>query len=229
MCGTSRRATCERSMEGHKDEVLSVCARPAVGQCASGSGDGTVKLWDARATNANTNSLSPAASHASSVGSGSVNWINCVSVDPTDSWLVCGGSMPLSLWHLRSLLPTTAFPTPGECVYDAVFDGDAVISVGSSSTIRHWFLTGREKKAVGSSSSSSLFSLAVGGRGDKQILSAAGDTNSIDIFASFCFHGMSFTFGWVTMCGNVVSCFISFLNDTSHNIIVIIYFFSFFC
>lgn len=97
-------------LRGHTDYVHCVKAFPqSRHQLATGSEDGSVRLWDAR-TLRSTAQFVPAAGNGPHFRS----WIACLDVNESEDWLVCGGGQPLSLWHLRAGTRAGFFGPPGE-------------------------------------------------------------------------------------------------------------------
>ncbi|KAG8140606.1 hypothetical protein E2320_003275 [Naja naja] len=93
-------------------------------------------------------------------------WISCLATD--SDWMVCGGGPTLTLWHLRSVTPTTIFPLP-QCQQQAMFYQDLILSAGHSPTINHLQISG-------------------------EALTAAGSSHFIDVFTNFGYRAFSLIF-----------------------------------
>uniref|UniRef100_A0A8B9VEK9 Uncharacterized protein n=1 Tax=Anas zonorhyncha TaxID=75864 RepID=A0A8B9VEK9_9AVES len=57
-------------------------------------------------------------------------WIRCLATD--SDWMVCGGGPALTLWHLRSVTPTTVFPLPPGQQH-VLFHQDLVLTAAGNS------------------------------------------------------------------------------------------------
>uniref|UniRef100_A0A8C7WSM0 THO complex 6 n=1 Tax=Oryzias sinensis TaxID=183150 RepID=A0A8C7WSM0_9TELE len=108
-------------LHGHTDYVHCLCMREREAELLSGGEDGVVRMWDSR---------TGGCVHCLEVHKYEVcarpqhgKWISCLTTD--SDWMVCGGGPALSLWHLRSLSPTSVFPLSG-CQRHAAFHQDTV-------------------------------------------------------------------------------------------------------
>lgn len=55
------------------------------------------------------------------------HWIGCVAVDTTGDWLVCGGSMSPTIYHLSTLSKVASLQVPSDVVTQtAIFVKDRV-------------------------------------------------------------------------------------------------------
>ncbi len=121
------------TLRGHTDMVHCVAAYPVTpGRCATASEDGTVRLWDCRASQTAAQTLTPPRPAAASTKSSPrLPWMACVDVDPGENFVVCGGGASLALWHtrgptlVRSLASTSA---DGHAIHPQFvrFDGSQV-------------------------------------------------------------------------------------------------------
>jgi len=181
------------TFSGHTDAVYAV-ALAAGGRLLSASEDGTVRVWDSK-TAKSVGVLDPTSLTAfdektfagGSAAAAKRSWIDCMAVDPTGNWMVCGGGNKcLSLWNVPSLTATAAMPSPGtpQCV---LFDGDRVIAVGNESYVYHWKPTGKLTYRT-RSSSTSLFAAAAwkasgaGSASADPLVVVAGNSAYIDFY-----------------------------------------------
>ncbi|XP_072272999.1 THO complex subunit 6 [Pyxicephalus adspersus] len=112
----------------------------------------------------------------------------------TDSdWMVCGGGPMLSLWHLRSVTPTTIFPIQ-ESQQKVMFYQDLILCAGHSPHINHCQING-EIRAQIPSTPSSIYSLCINETSqENKVLTAAGSSSRIDVFTNFRYRAFSLTF-----------------------------------
>ncbi|XP_075784894.1 THO complex subunit 6 isoform X3 [Pelodiscus sinensis] len=120
--------TFTHEFRGHNDYVHCLALRDQYQECLSGSEDGTVRMWDLR-TGAQVQVIEV---HKYEECSRPQNgkWIRCLATDC--DWMVCGGGPALTLWHLRSVTPTTVFPLP-HCQQHVMFYQDLVLTAAGSS------------------------------------------------------------------------------------------------
>nr|ACO15514.1 THO complex subunit 6 homolog [Caligus clemensi] len=101
------------TLKGHDNYIHSASLCPVAGLIASGSEDGSVRLWDARKKNPQVNKLLPHKNEELSrpkLG----KWIGAVAL--SSDWLACGGGPRGSLWHLRSMSPNAVLPPESQSV-----------------------------------------------------------------------------------------------------------------
>ncbi|XP_058036418.1 THO complex subunit 6 homolog isoform X2 [Ahaetulla prasina] len=132
-----------REFQGHTDYIHCLALREQLRECLSGSEDGTVRLWDLR-TGGQVQSIEV---HKYEECNRPQNgkWISCLATD--SDWMVCGGGPALTLWHLRSVTPTTVFPLPS-CQQQVMFYQDLILSAGHSPTINHLQISGEVKAQI---------------------------------------------------------------------------------
>jgi len=182
------KGVCIGAYSGHTDNVYCVSMLSPTSFC-SGSEDGTVKVWDARSPNClHTYDPSTGTEVASSTerkqpSSTSKRWINCMAVDESQSWMVCGGGQHcLYLYHLASMSVTATMPTAGT-PQAVVFDADRIVSVGNERYVYQWSKSGKYKGRT-ETHSSSLFGVSVArkAKSGENVLAVAGNTPKIDLF-----------------------------------------------
>ncbi|XP_026538112.1 THO complex subunit 6 homolog isoform X2 [Notechis scutatus] len=118
-------------------------------------------------------------------------WISCLATD--SDWMVCGGGPALTLWHLRSVTPTTIFPLP-QCQQQAMFYQDLILSAGHSPTINHLQISG-EVKAQIPCLPRCVHSISINERSaEHKVLTAAGSSHFIDVFTNFGYRAFSLIF-----------------------------------
>ncbi|XP_068779387.1 THO complex subunit 6 homolog isoform X3 [Struthio camelus] len=176
-------------LRGHRDYVHCLALREQLHQCLSGGEDGTVRLWDLR-TGAQVQVIEV---HKYEECSRPQNgkWIRCLATD--SDWMVCGGGPALTLWHLRSVTPTTVFPLP-PCQQHVLFYQDLLLAGGQGPALHQLQLSG-ELKARVPCSPRTLLSLCLNERSpEHKVLTAAGSSPKIDVFTNLGYRAFSLTF-----------------------------------
>ncbi|RVE70042.1 hypothetical protein OJAV_G00084210 [Oryzias javanicus] len=120
-------------LHGHTDYVHCLCMREREAELLSGGEDGAVRMWDSR-TGRCVHCLEVHKYEACARPQHG-KWISCLTTD--SDWMVrrpvrrsgVRGAPALSLWHLRSLSPTSVFPLSG-CQRQVAFHQDAILAVG---------------------------------------------------------------------------------------------------
>uniref|UniRef100_A0A670YV92 THO complex subunit 6 n=1 Tax=Pseudonaja textilis TaxID=8673 RepID=A0A670YV92_PSETE len=174
---------------GHTDYIHCLALREQLRECLSGSEDGTVRLWDLRIGG----QVQSIAVHKYEECRRPQNgkWISCLATD--SDWMVCGGGPALTLWHLRSVTPTTVFPLP-QCQQQAMFYQDLILSAGHSPTINHLQISG-EVKAQIPCLPRCVHSISINERSaEHKVLTAAGSSHFIDVFTNFGYRAFSLIF-----------------------------------
>ncbi|XP_072705266.1 THO complex subunit 6 isoform X2 [Ciconia boyciana] len=120
--------TFTHELRGHRDYVHCLALREQLPQCLSGGEDGTVRLWDLRS--GSQVQLIEVHKYEECSRPQNGKWIRCLATD--SDWMVCGGGPALTLWHLRSVTPTTVFPL-SSCQHHVLFHQDLVLTVGGNS------------------------------------------------------------------------------------------------
>ncbi|XP_030330584.1 THO complex subunit 6 homolog isoform X2 [Strigops habroptila] len=115
-------------LRGHRDLVHCLALRDLPPHVLSGGEDGTVRLWDLRSGTQVQVIEVHKYEECSRPNHG--KWIRCLATD--SDWMVCGGGPALTLWHLRSVTPTTVFPLPPR-QHHALFHQDLVLTVAGNS------------------------------------------------------------------------------------------------
>uniref|UniRef100_A0A3Q0QPU1 THO complex 6 n=1 Tax=Amphilophus citrinellus TaxID=61819 RepID=A0A3Q0QPU1_AMPCI len=118
-------------------------------------------------------------------------WISCVTTD--SDWMLCGGGPSLSLWHLRSLSPTSIFNLSG-CQRQAAFHQDMILAVGEGAFVSHCLLGG-EVKAQIPCTAQSLNTLQFNSNStEHRVLTVGGSNNNIDVFTNLSYRAFSLSF-----------------------------------
>uniref|UniRef100_A0A8C7E2C4 THO complex subunit 6 n=1 Tax=Naja naja TaxID=35670 RepID=A0A8C7E2C4_NAJNA len=171
-----------REFHGHTDYIQCLALREQLRECLSGSEDGTVRLWGKCLLCRQTLECSRPQNG---------KWISCLATD--SDWMVCGGGPTLTLWHLRSVTPTTIFPLP-QCQQQAMFYQDLILSAGHSPTINHLQISG-EVKAQIPCLPRCVHSISINERSaEHKALTAAGSSHFIDVFTNFGYRAFSLIF-----------------------------------
>uniref|UniRef100_A0A8D3DDW8 THO complex subunit 6-like n=1 Tax=Scophthalmus maximus TaxID=52904 RepID=A0A8D3DDW8_SCOMX len=160
-------------LQGHSDYVHCVSVRDRESEILSGGEDGAVRMWGDCAR--------------PQYG----KWISCLTTD--SDWMLCGGGPSLSLWHLRSLSPTSTFPLTG-CQRQAAFHQDMILAVGDGASVSHCLLAG-EVKAQIPCSPQSLNTLQLNtNSSEHQVLTVGGSSSHIDVFTNLSYRAFSLSF-----------------------------------
>ncbi|XP_006000935.1 THO complex subunit 6 homolog [Latimeria chalumnae] len=175
--------------EGHMDYIHCLSLREQFRECLSGSEDGTVRLWDLR-TGGLVQSIE-VHKYQECTRPQYGKWISCLTTD--SDWMLCGGGPALTLWHLRSVTPTTVFPLPG-CQKQVMFYQELILSAGDSPMIHHSQISGDIKAQI-PCTPPSIYSLSINEQSQEhKVLTAAGSSSKIDVFTNFGYRAFSLTF-----------------------------------
>ncbi|XP_072127971.1 THO complex subunit 6 homolog isoform X4 [Mobula birostris] len=135
--------TFTRTLKGHSDYVHCLTLRDP-NECISGSEDGSVRLWDLRIAS-QVQMIEPHKYEQCSRPQYG-KWIGCLTTTDSD-WMVCGGGPALTLWHLRSVTPTTVYQLQG-CQQQVTLHQDLILAAGEGGLISHCQITGEVKSQV---------------------------------------------------------------------------------
>ncbi|XP_035385014.1 THO complex subunit 6 homolog isoform X2 [Electrophorus electricus] len=160
--------TFKSVLQGHKDYIHCLSFREREGELLSGGEDGAVRIWDARTGQT----------------------VHCIEVFKYE---LCGGGPALSLWHLRSMSPTSVFSLAG-CQREAVFYQDLILTVGEGPYVSHCVPGGTVKAQI-PSSSPSLNTLTLNlNSNEHRVMTTAGSSDQIDVFTNFSYRAFSLSF-----------------------------------
>ncbi|KAM8962427.1 THO complex subunit 6 [Pelodytes ibericus] len=177
------------TLEGHKDSIHCLALRAHQRECVSGSEDGSVRLWDLR-SGVQTHKIE-VYKYEECARPQYGKWIGCLATD--SDWMVCGGGPMLSLWHLRSMTPTTIFPIQ-ESQQQVLFYQDMILCAGQAPSINHCQING-EIRAQIPSTPHCVYSLSINEVSqENKVLTAAGSSSKIDVFTNFRYRAFSLTF-----------------------------------
>ncbi|XP_063286991.1 THO complex subunit 6 homolog [Pelobates fuscus] len=181
--------TFTMTLEGHKDYIHCLALRDHHRECVSGSEDGSVRLWDLR-SGTQTHKIE-VYKYEECARPQYGKWISCLATD--SDWMVCGGGPMLSLWHLRSMTPTTIFPIQ-DSQQQVHFYQDMILCAGQAPYINHCQING-EIRAQIPSTPRCVYSLCINeGSQENKVLTAAGSSAKIDVFTNFRYRAFSLTF-----------------------------------
>nr|XP_033800670.1 THO complex subunit 6 homolog isoform X5 [Geotrypetes seraphini] len=111
----------------------------------------------------------------------------------TGAFTLCGGGPALTLWHLRSLTPTTIFPIQ-ECQHQVMFYQDLILSAGQNPTINHYQISGDIKAQI-PCTSRTIYSMNINDQSqENKVLTAAGNSPRVDVFTNFGYRAFSLMF-----------------------------------
>ncbi|PWA28971.1 hypothetical protein CCH79_00019812 [Gambusia affinis] len=106
---------------------------------------------------------------------------------------LCGGGPSLSLWHLRSLSPTSVFPLSG-CQRRAAFHQDMILAVGDGAFVSHCLLGGEVKGQI-PCTPPSLNTLQLNTKSSEhRVLTVGGGSSKIDVFTNLSYRAFSLSF-----------------------------------
>uniref|UniRef100_A0A4W6F7J6 THO complex 6 n=1 Tax=Lates calcarifer TaxID=8187 RepID=A0A4W6F7J6_LATCA len=175
-------------LQGHSDYVHCVTMREREAEILSGGEDGAVRMWDLHVCFSLTERLSVFQSCARPQFG---KWISCLTTD--SDWMLCGGGPSLSLWHLRSLSPTSTFPLSG-CQRQAAFYQDMILAVGEGPFVSHCLLGGDVKAQI-PCSPQSLNTLQLNTNStEHRVLTVGGSSAHIDVFTNLSYRAFSLSF-----------------------------------
>eukprot|EP01125_Pyxidicula_operculata_P010944 TRINITY_DN3590_c0_g1_i2.p1 TRINITY_DN3590_c0_g1~~TRINITY_DN3590_c0_g1_i2.p1 ORF type:complete len:253 (+),score=32.19 TRINITY_DN3590_c0_g1_i2:424-1182(+) len=156
---------------------------------ATGSEDGTVRIWDARSGKSSLildcgRCTSFVPESFTSTNSNYQTYVTCLDTDETGNWLVCGsGYNVLSMWYLPMRSLSCCMPSQGT-PQTVIFNNGQIVSAGNEPKLYVWDQEGKLKTRV-QTSSKSIFSIASDSEhGSKGI---CGSSPNIEMFNEF-FH-----------------------------------------
>uniref|UniRef100_A0A667XBY3 THO complex 6 n=1 Tax=Myripristis murdjan TaxID=586833 RepID=A0A667XBY3_9TELE len=162
-------------LHGHTDYIHCLSIREREGEILSGGEDGAVRIWGEQ----------------SCARPQYGKWISCLTTD--SDWMLCGGGPSLSLWHLRSLSPTSIFSLPG-CQRQATFYQDMILTVGEGPCVSHCLLGGDVKAQI-PCTPQSLNTLALNTNStEHRVLTVGGSSDHIDVFTNLSYRAFSLSF-----------------------------------
>lgn len=176
-------------LQGHSDYIHCLSVREREGEILSGGEDGAVRIWDCR-TGRSVHCVE-VFKYENCARPQYGKWISCLATD--SDWMLCGGGPSLSLWHLRSMSPTSIFSLAG-CQRQAAFYQDMILSVGEGQCVSHCLLGG-EIKAQIPCTPHSLNTLALNlNSTDHRVLTVGGSSNQVDVFTNLSYRTFSLSF-----------------------------------
>uniref|UniRef100_A0A3B1IP23 THO complex 6 n=1 Tax=Astyanax mexicanus TaxID=7994 RepID=A0A3B1IP23_ASTMX len=181
--------TFKSVLQGHTDYIHCLALKEREGEILSGGEDGAVRIWDSRTRQAVH--CIEVFKYEECARPQFGKWISCLATD--SDWMLCGGGPSLSLWHLRSMSPTSVFPLAG-CQREAVFHQDVIFAVGEGPHVSHCLLGGSVKAQI-PCTSPSLNTLALNlSSTEHRVMTAAGSSDKIDVFTNFSYRAFSLSF-----------------------------------
>jgi len=181
------------TFQGHTDYVHCIKYIPFTRTIATGSEDGTVRLWDPRISKAAMVldcSKNGSNSEPHSEKTPNPNWITCLDTDDGGNWLVCGGGYStLQVWYLA--VPSISCYMPLQGLPHAVTYSDGKIySGGNDQHISQWQTDGRFRVRI-PTTAKTIFSLNVNPSPSNKMISVAGSSAYIDVFSDITYKRFS--------------------------------------
>uniref|UniRef100_A0A3Q4HX54 THO complex 6 n=1 Tax=Neolamprologus brichardi TaxID=32507 RepID=A0A3Q4HX54_NEOBR len=171
-------------LQGHSDYVHCVTVREREAEILSGGEDGAVRVWGEF-----TGHMGCVFQVCARPQYG--KWISCVTTD--SDWMLCGGGPSLSLWHLRSLSPTSIFNLSG-CQRQSTFHQDLILTVGDGAFVSHCLLGGEVKTQI-PCTPQSLNTLQLNNNStEHRVLTVGGSSDRIDVFTNLSYRAFSLRF-----------------------------------
>uniref|UniRef100_A0A3Q4HZN0 THO complex 6 n=1 Tax=Neolamprologus brichardi TaxID=32507 RepID=A0A3Q4HZN0_NEOBR len=165
-------------LQGHSDYVHCVTVREREAEILSGGEDGAVRVWGECVFQVCARPQYG-------------KWISCVTTD--SDWMLCGGGPSLSLWHLRSLSPTSIFNLSG-CQRQSTFHQDLILTVGDGAFVSHCLLGGEVKTQI-PCTPQSLNTLQLNNNStEHRVLTVGGSSDRIDVFTNLSYRAFSLRF-----------------------------------
>jgi WD40 repeat protein len=183
---------------GHTNYLHAAVVLPQSRQLATGSEDGTVRLWDVRSGGGAscTGTLEPFSEsggeskqqqqRSATARSVSTSWVSCLACDPTENWLVCGGSGHyLNIYHIGSQKSMNTMPTASATQAVTYVDSE-VVSVGAEPNVYHHSIGGTLVARVPTTPPSN-FAVAYSPRPHPlgRLLVVCGAATTADVFTDF--------------------------------------------
>lgn len=112
----------------------------------------------------------------------STSWVSCLAFDPSENWLVCGGSGHyLNIFHLSSQKSMNTMPTASATQALAFVDG-AIVSVGAEPWVYHHSIGGTLAARVPSTCRSNF---AIAYHPKPRLLVTCGGSTDVDVYTEF--------------------------------------------
>jgi len=175
------------TFSGHSDYLHCVC-NISEDMLATGSEDGTVRLWDIRSSQT-IRTIEPAV-HKETIRPKLGKWIGCVASD--GNWLVCGGGLEMTMWHLGSYtLAKVLTSTEKSQHFTANMHEDKILCAGSHAGIYQWNFRGDFISDV-PSDIPCIYDLSINTKNESyKMLTAAGDSSKLDVYLNFGYKSFS--------------------------------------
>ncbi|CAL8283633.1 unnamed protein product [Boreogadus saida] len=176
-------------LQGHTDYIHCLSVRERASEVLSGGEDGAVRIWDTRTSQCVH--CVEVYKYETCARPQHGKWISCLTTD--SDWMLCGGGPSLSLWHLRSMSPTSVFPLSG-CQRQATFYQDMILTVGEGQCVSHC-LMGGEVKAQIPCTPHSINTLAINTSStEHRVVTVGGSSDHIDVFTNLSYKAFSLRF-----------------------------------
>uniref|UniRef100_A0A0N5AR87 WD_REPEATS_REGION domain-containing protein n=1 Tax=Syphacia muris TaxID=451379 RepID=A0A0N5AR87_9BILA len=178
-----------RLFSGHADYINELKSR-SENEFLSASEDGTVRLWDTRMNEVAHVFYISQEMRLKEPGCG----IGVCALDVQGSFMVCGGDVCASIWHLESQSLATVLPcdSPSSVRFTvAKMDTSKILIGGTCSSLFQFDYSGKSLATV-KVTPSSLYSIESNCQPGRMMTVAAGDSQYIDVFLTLGY--VSFTF-----------------------------------
>ncbi|PIN26978.1 WD40 repeat protein [Handroanthus impetiginosus] len=182
-CWDVEKSKVKMVFKGHSHYLHCIVSCNLSNQVITGSEDGTARIWDCKSGKC-IHVIDPRKDEKSKVSFPSVN---CIALDLSESWLVCGKGRSLSLWNLAARdCVTTA--TTGASVQDVVFDKNQILAVGAEPLLTRLNMNGDVLSKI-QCAPQSVFSISLHPSG---VTAVSGYGALVDIISQFGSHACTF-------------------------------------
>ncbi|XP_051149391.1 THO complex subunit 6 [Andrographis paniculata] len=182
-CWDIEKCQIKELFRGHSNYLHCIASCNLSNQIITGSEDGTARIWDCKSGKC-TQVIDPGEGEKSNLR---FQFMSCIALDSSESWLVCGKGQSLSLWNLPA----------GECVsvarthasiQDVTFDQNQILAVGAEPLLTRLNMNGELLSQI-QCAPQSAFSVSLHSSG---VSAVSGYGAVVDIISQFGSHLCTF-------------------------------------